>query len=156
MDANSKIKYQNKLFITNISSRVSRYVIYELLIQVSKIYNFHYDQSKGYCFVEYETPEELEYTSNALKGVKLNGKRIYLNRVERRAKVLVKNLGTEIDTTFLWDVFNKFGPCHVKVEKRVGVVMYKKRECAAKAVKVVDGKRLGNSRVAVELSEDSE
>lgn len=144
---------QNKLFITNISNRASRYAVYELLAQTSKISGFHYNQNKGYCFAEFGSREELEYTCSILEGIKLYGKRIYFNRVEEQITLLVHGIGTEIDEAFLWDVFGKFGSCHVEICEGVGYVAYKKREHAAKAQENVDGRVIGNSAVSVELHE---
>lgn len=145
---------ENKLFITNISNRVSKCTIYELLVQASRVRGLHYNQERGYCFVEYDTQEELEYTCNVLEGVRLYGRRIYLNRVERQTEVVVRNVGPELDPVFLWDVFSKFGPCHVEAGrdgKDICTITYRRRECAARAVETVNGKVIGNSRVSVEM-----
>lgn len=151
-ESNSRSRCQNKLFITNIPKKVNKYAMYELLIQTSKISEFHYDQEKGYCFASYETLEDLEYTCNVLRGVKLYGKRIYFNRVEKRAKILVRNIGNDIDDVFLWDVFGKFGSCHIEFrEESACIIVYKRREYALKAMETVNGKVIGNSNVSVEM-----
>lgn len=141
-----------KLFITNISTKVSRCVIYEVLIQASRISGFYYNQKKGYCFVEYHSREELEYTCAVLSGIKLHGRKLYLTKVEEQSRIIVRNIGAEIDEIFLWDVFSKFGSCRVELEENgIGVVVYRKREHALRAM-VVDGKIIGNSRISVEES----
>lgn len=142
---------KHKLFITNIPNKVGRHLIYELLAQVSKIEHLHYDQSRGYCFVSYETPEELEYTYNVLQGVRVYGKRLYLSRVEDESRVTVRGIGEEIDEAFLWDVFSKFGPCSVEIDDKVGIITYRRRDCAIKAIRAISGKTIGDSEVVVEM-----
>ncbi|AFM98692.1 hypothetical protein EHEL_071700 [Encephalitozoon hellem ATCC 50504] len=143
---------EHKLFITNIPTRAKKQLVYELLTQVSKIDHLYYNQDKGYCFVSYRTHQELEYTCKVLQGVKLYGKRLYLSKVEEQARVVVRNLGQEIDEVFLWDVFSKFGACHVEMESEgLGIVVYRKKDSAIRAVNVVNGKVIGYSKVLAEI-----
>ncbi|ADM11928.1 putative RNA-binding protein [Encephalitozoon intestinalis ATCC 50506] len=142
----------HKLFITNIPRKARRQLVYELLTQVSKIGHLYYNQDRGYCFVDYETYEELEYTYNVLRGVKLYGKRLYFSKVEKQVRIVVRNIGQEVDGVFLWDVFSKFGPCHIEMnEGGLGVVIYRREDSAIKAVEVVNGKVIGGSEVSVEI-----
>ncbi|KMV65894.1 hypothetical protein M970_071700 [Encephalitozoon cuniculi EcunIII-L] len=144
---------QHKLFITNIPSKARRQLIYELLTHVSRIGHLYYNQDRGYCFASYRTREESEYTYNVLRGVKLYGRRLYFSKVEEQVRVTVKNMGKEIDEVFLWDVFSKFGPCHVEINgDGFGTVVYRKRASAIKAVGSVNGKVIGNSKVSVEIN----
>ncbi|AFN83415.1 putative RNA-binding protein [Encephalitozoon romaleae SJ-2008] len=143
---------KHKLFITNIPTKTRKQLVYELLTQVSKISNLYYNQDKGYCFVSYETHEELDYTYKVLQGVKLYGKRLYFSKVEEQVRVVVRNIGQEIDEVFLWDVFSKFGPCHVEIDgDGLGIVVYRRKDSAIKAVDTVNRKIIGYSEVFVEI-----
>ncbi|KAM0672244.1 hypothetical protein CWI42_081700 [Ordospora colligata] len=141
----------HKLFVTNIPSKVGKHLIYELLIQVSKVESLYYNQTKGYCFATYKTHSELEYTCNVLKGVKLYGKRIYFGMAEQQSRVIVKNIGSEVDDVLLWNVFSKFGSCYVEItDQRTALITYRKKEHASRAVSIGNGQAVGNSNVIVE------
>ncbi|KAH9411074.1 hypothetical protein HK407_08g13480 [Ordospora pajunii] len=141
----------HKLFITNIPSKVGKHLIYELLMQASKVESLYYNQRKGYCFATYKAHAELEYTCNVLKGVKLYGKRIYLAMAEQQSCITVNNIGSEADEILIWNVFSKFGSCHVEItDQRIALITYRKKEHASRAVAVVNGQTIGNSRVIVE------
>jgi splicing factor 3B subunit 4 len=138
------------LFITNIPKKASRKIVHELLIQAARMSSLHCDPEKGYAFADYETEEELEYACNVLGETRLFGSRLYFRRVEDETEVMVRGLGPEIDEVFLYDVFSKFGSCNVELGDAVGVVRYKRRSSALRAVEVTNGRTIGHSEITTE------
>eukprot|EP00866_Antonospora_locustae_P000652 jgi/Antlo1/652/345 len=140
---------RRQLYIKNIDTRVSKQILYELLVQTSPILHLHYPydtvskQHRSYCIAEYPTEDDADYAYKVLDMVKLYKKPLRFFKVhdDDEIKLYVHNLGADVDEKMLCDVFEKCGRCNVRVaydddgrSKKYAFVIFYKDEDADKAI----------------------
>eukprot|EP00761_Pharyngomonas_kirbyi_P011460 gb/GECH01011485.1/.p1 GENE.gb/GECH01011485.1/~~gb/GECH01011485.1/.p1 ORF type:complete len:605 (+),score=160.18 gb/GECH01011485.1/:1-1815(+) len=122
-------------------------------------------RSLGYAYVNFQAPQDAERALDTLNYSTLKDKPIRIMwtnsdpsiRKSGRGNVYIKNLDKSIDNQQLHDTFSAFGnilSCKVATDeagksKGFGFVHFETQEAADKAIKKVNGMRLGNSVVYV-------
>ncbi|XP_046899872.1 polyadenylate-binding protein, cytoplasmic and nuclear-like isoform X2 [Hypomesus transpacificus] len=127
--------------------------------------------SKGYGFVQFETPEAAEKSIERLDGMLFNDRKAFVGRFksrkERQAErlcscakftnVYVKNFGQDVDEQKLTDLFSKYGRitsvCVMKDEngksRRFGFVNFERHKDAQKAVDEMKGMQISGKLIYV-------
>lgn len=84
----SEKNIQATLYVGNLDPQVTEPILYELFIQFAPVRNLNLPKDRilrthqGYGFVEFRSSEDVEYVVNILKGIRLYGKNLVLNKVE--------------------------------------------------------------------------
>ncbi|TBU01793.1 putative subunit 4 of splicing factor 3B [Hamiltosporidium tvaerminnensis] len=114
----------NTIYVTNVDTNITYLVLHELFTQTGKIKNLKYPTDKitlkhlGYCYVQYFTEEDCDYTIKILNFIKLNGLSIKIHKIMNKnyTKLFVGNINSEVDETNLFDIFSNFGtPIDVRI-----------------------------------------
>ncbi|XP_037940910.1 splicing factor 3B subunit 4-like isoform X2 [Teleopsis dalmanni] len=77
---------KNTIYVGNIDFNVSEELLWKIFIDAGPIVNINLPKDsdnkrhKGYGFVEYDSKEGAEYALKIYKGVKLNGRKIHINK----------------------------------------------------------------------------
>lgn len=86
----SEKNIQATLYVGNLDPQVTEPILYELFIQFAPVRNLNLPKDRilrthqGYGFVEFRSAEDVEYVMNILKGIRLYGKNLVLNKVEAK------------------------------------------------------------------------
>lgn len=123
---------QASLYVGNLDSQVTEPLLYELFIQVGPVKQLNLPKDRilrehqGFGFVEFKTIEDAEYALNILRGVRLYGRTLKINKIEAPstlkttvvdhtpsmsvgARVFVGNLNPLADSKYLKETFSSFG-----------------------------------------------
>lgn len=165
--APKKSSKRRQLYITNIDPRVSKQILYELLIQTSPISHIHYPydtiskQHRSYCIAEYPTEEDADYAYKVLNLVRLYKKPLRFFKIhdEDEIKLYVYSLDADVDEKMLYDIFEKCGHCHIRIaydedgrSKQYAFVIFYKHEDADKAVRLSKKVELCGRKIEVEYA----
>lgn len=158
---------RRQLYIKNIDPRVSKHVLYELLVQTSPILHLHYPydtiskQHRTYCIAEYPTENDADYAYKVLHMVRLYGRplRFFKMHDGDEIKLYVHNLDAGVDEKMLCDVFERCGRCHVRIaydengeSKKHAFVVFYKNEDADKAIELSKQVELCGRAIEVEYA----
>lgn len=165
------------LYVGNLDPQVTEPLLYELFIQVGPIKQLNLPKDRilrahqGYGFVEYRTIEDAEYALNILRGVRLFGRTLKINKIEAPlssrsavldltpsmsvgARVFVGNLNSLTDSAYLKETFRSFGeilgePEVVKDEKGTNhaFIEFGDFDSSDEAIAKLNGATLMNNRV---------
>lgn len=120
------------LYVGNLDPQVTEPLLYELFIQVGPVKQLNLPKDRilrehqGFGFVEFKTIEDAEYALNILRGVRLYGRTLKINKIEAPsaskasaidfkpsmsvgARIFVGNLNPLADSKYLKEVFSSFG-----------------------------------------------
>ncbi|RDA95769.1 hypothetical protein CP533_5135 [Ophiocordyceps camponoti-saundersi (nom. inval.)] len=112
------------VYIGNIDERATTATIYEIMLQMGPIHNIHMPRDRvtqnhqGFGFVEFRGPQDAEYASQVMNGIKVYGKPLRVNKASADkqkgadigAELFVGNLDHMVDEKILYDTFTRFGP----------------------------------------------
>ncbi|RDA83308.1 hypothetical protein CP532_6558 [Ophiocordyceps camponoti-leonardi (nom. inval.)] len=112
------------VYIGNIDERATTATIYEIMLQMGPIHNIHMPRDRvtqnhqGFGFVEFRGPQDAEYASQVMNGIKVWGKPLRVNKASADkqkgadvgAELFVGNLDHMVDEKILYDTFTRFGP----------------------------------------------
>ena len=138
------------LYFGNLDNQVAEPLLYELFIQVGPIKQLNLPKDRvlgahqGYGFVEFKTIEDAEYALSILRGVRLFGRTLKINKIEAHmplkanvlyhtpsmsvgARLFVGNLHKLTDAKYLKDTFGAFG----NILREPEVIRDGKRKCHA-------------------------
>ncbi|KAL0265842.1 UNVERIFIED_CONTAM: hypothetical protein PYX00_011560 [Menopon gallinae] len=156
---------RRQLYITNIDVRVSRQVLYELLVQTSPILHLHYPydtisrQHRSYCIAEYPTEEDADYAYRVLNMVRLYKRPLRFFRMHDgdEIKLYVHNLDASVDEKMLYDVLEKCGRCHVRIaydedgrSKKYAFAVFYRHEDAERAIRLSKRAELCGRKIEIE------
>jgi len=152
---------QGNIFIKNLDELIDNKALHDTFaafgnVLSCKVATDEHGRSKGYGFVHYETAEAAERAIEAVNGMLLNDKKVYvghhISRKERQSKLdemkaqftnlYIKNLDPEMSQEQFEELFNKYGIVTSAVvqvneegkSKGFGFVNYEHHDDAAKAV----------------------
>lgn len=173
------------IYLGNLDPQVNEPLLYELLVQFAPIKSLNLPKDRvlrthqGFGFAEFRTVKDAEYTLDILRGVRLFGKSLKMNKAEPfkgagpegitggagrpptadiGAKLFVSNLSELADEQYLQETFSKFGnvvpPTVVMrddngVSKGYGFVTFDDFESSDTAIQKLDGLLLMNMKVSV-------
>lgn len=173
------------LYLGNLDPQVSEPLLYELLVQFAPVKSLNLPKDRvlrthqGFGFAEFRNVKDAEYTLDVLRGVRLFGKSLKMNKAEPfkgagtegtapgigrlpgadiGAKLFVSNLSELADEQYLQETFSKFGnvvpPTVVirdenGVSKGHGFVTFDDFESSDAAIEKLDGLLLMNMKVSV-------
>lgn len=161
------------LYFGNVDPQLDDSLMYQLFLQFAPIKLLHMPKDRilhthqGFGFVEFFSNEDAEYTENILRGIRLYGRPLKLNRSESDkdvvigAKLFVSNLNPLVDEEFLTETFSKYGdfarpPEVVRDEegnlKNHGFITYTDFTVSDNVIKIMDGKLLMGNKVKVEYA----
>lgn len=155
------------MYIKNIDPRVSKQILYELLVQTSPILHLHYPydtiskQHRSYCIAEYPTENDADYAYKVLHMVRLYRRplRFFKMHGDDEIKLYVHNLDADVDEKMLCDVFERCGRCHVRIaydedgrSKKHAFVIFYKNEDADKAIELCKKAVLCGRKIEVEYA----
>lgn len=158
---------RRQLYIKNIDPRVSKQILYELLVQTSPILHLYYPydaiskQHRSYCIAEYPTEEDADYAYKVLNMVRLYKKplRFFKMHEDDEIKLYVHNLDADVVEKMLCDVFERCGRCHVRIvydeygrSKKYAFVIFYKKEDADKAIELTKKIELCGRKIEVEYA----
>lgn len=126
-------------FLSNISYAITKECLYDLLIQITPIKSLDYKRKVG--FVIYFTREDQMKSYNILNLVQLYDRRIVMNIVEEKTIIKI-GCSIEVDVHYLKDIFSKFGSCEIIRKNNQYFSIFRKKEEAEQAQKVMDRKRV--------------
>lgn len=167
------------LYVGNLDPQVTEPLLYELFIQVGPVKQLNLPKDRilrahqGFGFVEYRTIEDAEYALNILRGVRLFGRTLKINKIEAPtsassktvsvnkmagmsvgARVFVGNLSKLADSKYLKETLSFFGeilgePEVVPDEKGTNhaFVEFADFEGSDLAIEKLNGATLMNSKV---------
>lgn len=131
------------LFISNIDYRISKVCLYDLLVQIAPVKHLKY--SSKVAFASYFVDEEMVLSYAMLNGVRLYGRRIFVQKVEPRTAVEVA-CSAWCDASYIGGIFGKFGSCRCKKWMGRYLCIYRRKIDAEKAVEKMHQKMiLGNA-----------
>lgn len=136
------------LFISNIDYRVSRVCLYDLLVQAAPVRRLEY--SSRIAFASYFAGEEMEQSCAMLNGVRLYGRRIFVQKAEPRVAVEVA-CSSWCDASYIGGVFGRFGPCRCRKWKDRHLCIYRRRADAEKAVEKMNRRRILGNEFSVQI-----
>lgn len=166
-DPLSKDKDKCKLYISNIHEKVSKQVLYELLVQTSPVASLHYPYDNAlkrhcaYCIVEYPTEHDADYAYKVMNRVSLYGRplRFYKMRVSNEVKLHVQNFDDKVDEKMLYDIFSKCGRCDVRIPhddngrlKQYAFVTFYSYENSDRAIELGSSTEIFGKRIAVDYA----
>jgi len=152
---------QGNIFIKNLDELIDNKALHDTFaafgnVLSCKVATDEHGRSKGYGFVHYETAEAAERAIEAVNGMLLNDKKVYvghhISRKERQSKLdemkaqftnlYIKNLDPELSQEDFEALFTKYGTVTSAVvqidengkSKGFGFVNYENHDDAAKAV----------------------
>jgi len=155
------------LFIKNLEDSIDHKALHDTFSAFGTILSCKVamdgGKSKGYGFVHFETEEAATKAVEAVNGMLLNGKKVYVgpflkkgerpqdDKEPRFTNVFVKNLAEEIDEPTLRAKFEEYGVITNLVimcddagkSKGFGFVNFEEAVPAAKAVEALNGQDLG-------------
>ncbi|CAC5384300.1 PABPC [Mytilus coruscus] len=166
-----RLKKFNNVFVKNIADASEEELrkLFEPYGKITslKIMTDEDGESRGFCFVCYQNPEDAQTAVQELNGVPFRDQTLFVERahekterqadleeISKKLKVFVNNLDHNIDDERLRDEFSPFGTItHAKVMKEAGrskgygFVCFGTPDAASKAVdqmegRIVEGKRL--------------
>lgn len=167
------------LYVGNLDSQVTEPLLYELFIQVGPIKQLNLPKDRilrehqGFGFVEFKTIEDAEYALNILRGVRLYGRTLKINKIEAPsaskastseytpsmsvgARIFVGNLNTLADSKYLKEAFSSFGEIlcdpEVIVEdkgKNHAFIEFADFESSDLAIEKLNGATLMNNKLRV-------
>lgn len=165
------------LYVGNLDPQVTEPLLYELFIQVGPIKQLNLPKDRilrahqGYGFVEFRTIDDAEYALNILRGVRLFGRTLKINKIDAPlatrstmldftpsmsvgARVFIGNLNLLTDGVYLKETFSSFGeilgePEVVKDEKGTShaFIEFGDFESSDEAIAKLNGATLMNNRV---------
>ncbi|TFK42530.1 hypothetical protein BDQ12DRAFT_676368, partial [Crucibulum laeve] len=179
---------QGNIFIKNLDELIDNKALHDTFaafgnVLSCKVATDEHGRSKGYGFVHYETAEAADNAIQAVNGMLLNDKKVYvghhISRKERQSKLdemkaqftnlYVKNIDTEMSQDEFEKLFTQFGnvtSALISVDeegksKGFGFVNYEKHEEAQKAVDELHdsehyGKKLFVSRAQKKAEREDE
>jgi len=150
------------LFIGNIDQKVNEEILWELFIQTGPIATLILPRDKvdfhhfGYCFVEYESVVDCDYTVKIFNPLKLYNKFITISKLNNNttmfevgATIFIGNLSKDVTEKLLYDSFSNFGVITktpkilnsymAKKIKRFGIVTYGSFESSDAAIYAMNG-----------------
>ncbi|KAL4067957.1 polyadenylate binding protein [Scleroderma citrinum] len=152
---------QGNIFIKNLDEQIDNKALHDTFaafgnVLSCKVATDEQGRSKGYGFVHYETAESADAAINAVNGMLLNDKKVYvghhISRKERQSKmeemkaqftnVYVKNIDTSVTSEEFEELFNRHGKVTSAViqidengnSKGFGFVNYESHDDAQRAV----------------------
>jgi len=161
------------VFIKNLDKSIDSKALYDLFSNFGSILSCKVatdeNGSKGYGFVHFDSDESAEKAINAVNGMLLNDKKVFVGfhvpRRERESKaeefkkhftnVFVKNLPESVDQAEFEKLFSAFGPTTSVAlsidedgkSKGFGFVNYENHEDAAKAVEEMNNKEIDGKAI---------
>lgn len=168
---------QASLYVGNLDVQVTENLLYELFIQVGPVKQLNLPKDRilrahqGFGFVEFKTIEDAEYAMKILRGVRLFGRTLKINKIETSsasktstaefmpamsvgARVFIGNLNTLADSQYLKETFSSFGeilgdPEVVHDEKGTShaFVEFGDFESSDSAIEKLNGATLMNNKV---------
>ena len=156
------------IFIKNLDPSIDNKALHDTFSAFGNILSckvaMEGEQSRGFGFVHYETREQALAAIEAVNGMLLNDRQVYVglhvskkerdSKIEEQKKhftnVFVKNLDASVDQAKFLEMFSKFGPvtsCLLSVDeqgksKEFGFVNYENHEDAFKCVEEMNGKEI--------------
>lgn len=181
---------EHTIYVGNLDSKVTREMLYELFVQFGPIIKIRYPKDKisqqhqGFAFIEYFTEDDVKYVQNVVNDtVKLFDKTLRVrpayNDVNKKmmtqstdetakldldivpvAKVFMKNIDDSVDSSKLYQIFQKYGPQFEKPDifllsngnLRCAHIFFKRYEDADLAIKSLDNQFVVNQRVHLEYA----
>jgi len=166
-------KSSNKLYVGNLSPQVSEALIFDLFSSVGQVQQVKLirdrvtGQSVGYGFVDYVTSDSATLAIQNLKGMRIMGRDMDVNRAHRNTTrehtanhfhLFVGDLAGDVDDMTMFNCFSKLGDC---TDARVmwdptshrsrgyGFVSYRLQQDAEKAIREMNGQFVGSRPVRV-------
>lgn len=167
---------QGNIFIKNLDDAIDNKALHDTFASFGnvlscKVATDEQGRSRGYGYVHYETAEAAETAIQAVNGMLLNDKKVYvghhISRKERQSKLdemrqqftnlYVKNIDTDVTQDEIVELFSKYGTVTSAViqtdeegnSKGFGFVNYESHEMAAKAVEELHDFELKTKRLFV-------
>lgn len=167
---------QGNIFIKNLDEQIDNKALHDTFaafgnVLSCKVATDEQGRSKGYGFVHYETAESADAAINAVNGMLLNDKKVYvghhISRKERQSKleemkaqftnVYVKNVDTSVTAEEFEQLFNNFGQVTSAViqtdehgnSKGFGFVNFESHEGAQRAVENLHDTELNGKKLFV-------
>jgi polyadenylate-binding protein len=174
------------IYVKNLDTAVTKEQLDEMFgahgkITSCAIMSNEKGESRGFGFINYETPEAAQAAVEKLNGTTVNGKQIYVGRAQKRserdevlrsqraeqlqkyqgANVYVKNLDDNVDDEKLQQEFGRFGPIvSAKVmsdergnSKGFGFVSFANAEDASRAIGEMNGVIFGTKPLYASLAQ---
>lgn len=161
------------LYFGNVDPQLDDSLMYQLFLQFAPIKLLHMPKDRilhthqGFGFVEFFSNDDAEYAEKILRGIRLYGRPLKLNRSESAkdvvigAKLFINNLNPLVDEEFLTETFSKYGefakpPEVVRDEdgnlKRHGFITYTDFDVSDHVLNTMDGKLLMGNKLKIEYA----
>jgi len=165
---------KGNVFIKNLDKSIDHKALFDTFAQFGNILSCKIEldennESKGYGYIQFATPEAGEKAIAKVNGMMLNGKKVYVgpfvsrreriqaNSEKKFTNIFIKNLDEKIDEEKLKEIFSKFGPIKSAIimrdeqskSKGFGFVNFENTESAQKAVQEMNDNPLDGKTIYV-------
>jgi len=159
------------IYVGDLNTDVTEVILFEIFKRFGAVQSIRVcrdnvtKKSLGYAYVNFANKEDANRAIDALNNTPIKGRTcriMWSNRdpTERRnglGNIFIMNLDPQIGSKELHDTFSQFGNIiSVKIpiddnqrSRRYGYVHFEQAECADKAIKIVNGKQIGDNVVYV-------